>query len=291
MLNKLETYQIPPLTDPKRLSDALIDAFSMIPTRKGIKKAIKKGLVQINGGMGQTGDLVYGGEIIDLYEDPIDQSKSIVKLDVAVLYEDEYLAVVNKPAGISISGNQKWTLENALPIHITKSNHADSLNRPQPIHRLDYPTTGALLVGKTIGAVTALNALFRSRKINKMYYAITIGQMAPDAIINLDIEEHTAETRFELQSTAPSVRFGSLNLVKLWPHTGRRHQLRIHMASIGHPILGDQKYGKEGMILMGKGLYLHAFSLQFIHPLTDKEIHISAPIPKKFIKIFPDIKA
>ena len=291
MLNKLETYQIPHLTAPKRLSDALIDAFSAIPTRKGIKKAIKKGLVQINGGIGHTGDLVYGGEIIDLYEEFIYPLKPIIELDVAVLYEDEYLAVVNKPAGISISGYQKWNLENALPAHITKSSLSDSLNRPQPIHRLDYPTTGALLVGKTIAAVTALNALFRSRKINKMYYAITIGQMASDGIIHLDIEEHTAETRFELQSTAPSVRFGTLNLVKLWPRTGRRHQLRIHMASIGNPILGDQRYGKEGMILMGKGLYLHAYSLEFIHPLNDKEIHIAAPIPKKFIKIFPDVKA
>ena len=83
-----------------------------------------------------------------------------------------------------------------------------------------------------------------------------------------------------------SERFGKLNLVELNPHTGRRHQLRIHLASIGNPILGDKTYGTEPFILNGKGLYLHAYSLQFTHPFTYENIHIKDAFPERFQKLF-----
>ncbi len=92
---------------------------------------------------------------------------------------------------------------------------------------------------------------------------------------------------YEVEQTIVSDRFEFLNLVKLQPKTGRRHQLRKHLASIGNPILGDADYGKEGLIHKGKGLYLHAYSLQFVHPVTQANVEVKSKLPKKFFKLFP----
>lgn len=204
-----------------------------------------------------------------------------------VLFEDEHLAVVFKPAGILISGNSFKTIANALPQNIGRSLLPDAA-RPQPVHRLDYPTTGALLVGKTSRSIRALNKLFREKQIQKTYYAVTIGQMEAHGEITSAIDGKPSHTDYQIRGSVPSKRFGQLNLVELNPRTGRRHQLRKHLAGIGNPILGDQEYGSEPLILTGKGLYLHAYSLRFIHPFTGEEVCFEAGLPQRFEKLFPD---
>jgi 23S rRNA pseudouridine1911/1915/1917 synthase len=203
------------------------------------------------------------------------------------LFEDEYLAVINKPAGIEVSGNKKWTLENALSFNLEPSSESDTLKFPKPVHRLDYPTSGALLIGKTATAVIALNKLFEERKVQKVYHAVTIGKMEKFGTIETPIDGRPSKSTFTVLQTLDSERFTHLNLVKLKPHTGRRHQLRKHLSEMGNPILGDRDYGKNGLILSGKGLYLHASSLQFLHPITQEELFIEAALPKKFRKLFP----
>ena len=94
---------------------------------------------------------------------------------------------------------------------------------------------------------------------------------------------------FKVRASVTSERFSFLNLVALSPHTGRRHQLRKHLLSIGHPILGDATYYLDGLQLKGRGMYLHASKLQFIHPITHEEMNISSSLPKKFIKLFPEM--
>ena len=241
----------------------------------------------LNGERAYTADHVEGGELIELFKDPT-MGKPLIELNIAGLFEDDHLAVVYKPAGLLVSGNKRWTLENALSQNLKNSNQPDCLTRPEPIHRLDYPTSGALLIGKTGTTVTALNKLFESRNIQKTYIAITQGRMDRKGVIESPIDDKPARTSFEVLQTEPSPKYEALNLVKLLPTTGRRHQLRKHMASLGHPILGDREYGTEGLILKGKGLYLHALQLEFIHPITKRGISTEAPLPKKFLKIFPN---
>lgn len=201
------------------------------------------------------------------------------------MYEDDYVAVILKPAGILVSGNSFKTIANALAQNIQRSNLLDA-TKPQPVHRLDYATTGILLVGKTISSIRAFNSMFEDKKIGKTYYAVTIGDMKDQGNISSDIDAKKSQSNYMLLKSVSSKRFGKLNLVKLTPQTGRRHQLRKHLSSIGNPILGDATYGIENLILKGKGLYLHAYSLNFKHPFTNEIIYIKDELPQKFTKIF-----
>jgi 23S rRNA pseudouridine1911/1915/1917 synthase len=285
-LLKIETHVAPSLDGKTRLQDYAVGIFRTIISRKGIKKAIKNGLVSINSERGYTGDWIMGGEVIELYRDP-NLIKPSIDLFLEVLYEDDYLAIVSKPAGILVSGNKKFTLENALSSNLTKSEQPDALQFPEPIHRLDYPTTGALLIGKTTGIVMALNKLFEDRAISKIYNAVVIGTINDFGIISAAVDGKPSRTEYRKIATIPSAKHEFLNLLELIPHTGRRHQLRKHLAGIGNPIFGDVLYNKERGIVKGKGLYLHAFSLKFDHPVTKEKISIRAPLPKKFHRLFP----
>ncbi|WP_008638883.1 RluA family pseudouridine synthase [Bizionia argentinensis] len=213
--------------------------------------------------------------------------KLIFHLDV--LFEDEYLAAIHKPAGILVSGNNFKTIANALFQNLKRSNLPDA-TIPKPVHRLDFATTGILLVGKTESSIRALNKLFENREIKKTYYAISIGDMEVNGKITSEIDGKESQSNYTVCESVASPRFGKLNLLKLEPETGRRHQLRKHLSHIGNPILGDKDYGIDNLILNGKGLYLHAYSLKFIHPFTNEETYLIDPFPTRFKKIFTQIK-
>ena len=286
-LKKVETYSVPLMDRRIRLSDIAAGTFKTILSRKGFKSAIKAGLVTLNGKIALTADYISGGEIIELFQNPLQNNKPAIELTLEVILEDDYLAIVYKPAGIVVSGNRKYTLENALEHNLAKSTQNDALVRPEPVHRLDYPTSGLLIIGKTSGALIALNKMFEAKSIQKTYHAVTIGAMADDGIIEEPIENKNAKTSFQVLKRIESRKYRSLNLVQLTPFTGRKHQLRIHLASIETPILGDSTYGKEGLIGSGNGLYLHASGLTFIHPITFKQISKNIPLTKKILKLFP----
>jgi 23S rRNA pseudouridine1911/1915/1917 synthase len=285
--NPIEKYVVPKHTEGKRLSDLLAGTFKTIPSRKGFKKAIKNGYIHLNGSLGYTGDYVSDGDLIEIYQETSAKKKPAIELELQVLYEDDYLAVVYKLAGIVVSGNKKFTLENSLSFNLEKSSQDDALLRPEPIHRLDYPTSGCLLIGKTSEALLALNAMFESKTIQKTYHAVTVGSISEAGEITTPIESKASETHYKRLAQVPSKKYGFLNLLELNPKTGRKHQLRRHLSSIGSPIFGDKTYGNIGR---GSGLYLHATSLFFVHPITSEAIHITTKLPKKFIKLFPKHK-
>ncbi len=193
--------------------------------------------------------------------------------------------MIHKPAGILVSGNRFKTIANALAQNIKRSQLNDAV-RPQPVHRLDYATTGILLVGKTSRSIRALNKLFEAKTIEKTYYAITIGDMNTGGKITSDIDGKPSQSNYKVLESVASKRFGKLNLVHLKPETGRRHQLRKHLSLIHNPILGDKDYGIADLILKGKGLYLHAYALRFIHPFTNEPIYLKDAFPERFEKIF-----
>ncbi len=253
-----------------------------------MKKAIDKGLVTVNGEISSTGKFLTGGEIITLSSEENITQKPNVKLDVEVCFENDHLAVINKPPGMLVSGNKKKTIANALAYNLTKNIASDALSRPKPVHRLDFPTSGLLLIAKTHAAVIALNKLFEERNIQKTYHAITYGKMPSSGTIATEVDKKNAFTEYNVLQTVSSEKFSCLNLVELYLKTGRKHQLRVHLASIGTPILGDKDYVKKGFLLKGKGLYLHASTLEFVDPITNKPISVTKELPKKFRKIFPE---
>ncbi len=277
----LERHIVPEQTNRQRLSDYLIEKFVTIPTRKGIKKAIKKGCVAVNGTIQDTSWWVESGQIIELLE--LEQApKPVFPLDISVVFEDEYLAIVNKPAGILVSGNQFKTVENALPNTLTRSKMPDALSNFRAVHRLDAATSGLLLVAKTRSARVALGKLFEQRTIRKAYQAIVIGKTPDDGSIEIPIQEKPSHSDFKTVQQVRSLRNEWLSLVELYPKTGRTHQLRIHLSSIGFPILGDKLYGNEGEILKNKGLFLCATKLEFEHPITKMALNFGIEPPNKF---------
>ncbi|MFS4469185.1 pseudouridine synthase [Maribacter sp. 2210JD10-5] len=272
-------------TTPIRLQEYGVGIFKMIPTKSALKKAIKTDLIWVDGNKAKTGTFITGGERIELLENIKPETYKRLNFSLEVVYEDDYLAVINKPAGILVSGNKFETVANALAQNLKKSTQLDAV-QPQPVHRLDYPTTGLLLVGKTSGAILALNKLFEQKEVVKTYFAVTIGETKPKGTIKTPINAKEALSEYEVLQTLNSERFKCLNLVKLSPKTGRRHQLRKHLSGVGNPILGDAEYGLPHLILKGKGLYLHAQSLEFIHPFAKNRIVVESKLPKKFGKLF-----
>ncbi|GAA4823919.1 RluA family pseudouridine synthase [Algivirga pacifica] len=264
------------------LKKYLSTAFPMLPSsNQGIKKVIAQKRILLDGEIAQWDTPLQEGQIITLLEDASATPK-VFQLSLEIIYEDEHMAIVYKPAGIPVSGNQFKTIVNALPYSLTPSKETDALRTFRPVHRLDAPTTGLLMVAKNSRAMIALGQQLEEKKIQKIYQAVVIGTPPAEGELHTPMEEKNAHSRFETLRTVPSIRNGSLSLVKLWPYTGRTHQLRIHMASIGHPIVGDKQYGASPNMLTHKGLFLSAVALELPHPITGELMNISVEAPAKF---------
>ena len=277
----LQSHIVPPNTPQERLSEYARKIFLNIPSRKGIKKAILRNEILLNGKPVETGRWVQPGNQIDWVDLELKTPK-ILPLKLDVVFEDEYLAIINKPAGIIVSGNQFRTIENALLHNISKSVENDGLRKPRAVHRLDSPTSGLLLVAKTALAHLKLSQQFEAKTIFKKYQAIVIGDIEEQGVLEKSIDGKTALTRFNKIKTVPSLKNKWLSLVDLFPQTGRTHQLRIHLSDFGFPILGDAMYGKEGLILKHKGLFLCAVELVFSHPKTGERVEVKINAPQKY---------
>ncbi|MEE9368601.1 MAG: RluA family pseudouridine synthase [Pontiella sp.] len=276
-----DTHLVPENIKAVRLSDYVRIAFPAIPSRKGASKAIKRGELWVNGTPAESGTWIEVGQKLD-WMDLQQRAPKKYHLKLDVVFEDDYLAVINKPPGIEVSGNKFKTVENALSGSLSPSKQPDALPWPRPVHRLDYSTSGLLLVAKTSRALIDLGRAFEDRKIHKQYRTVVSGKLLSSGTITDPINGLPAQSEYEAVETVPSLRSGFLTELRLSPITGRTHQLRIHMASIGHPIVGDQKYGKEGNVLKGKGLFLAAVELSFPHPVILEKITVAIDTPAKF---------
>lgn len=285
MLKKIETHTATSQSEPIRLQEYGVGIFPTLPSKSALKKALKKQLILVDGHIASTATYIHGNEMITLHQPPKTSLSKKLILKLEVVYEDDHLAIINKPPGILVSGNTFKTVDNALTHNLKPSRQSDAV-RPRPIHRLDYPTTGLLIIGKTSSSILALNRLFENKNIEKKYFAVSIGKMAKEGKITFSVDEKEAISNFEVVNTVNSERFKYLNLVQLSPKTGRRHQLRKHLFELGNPILGDATYYKEGLLLKGKGLYLHASYLKFMHPNRNEIVRFEQELPLRFQKIF-----
>jgi len=273
------------LKSPVRLQEYGVGIFNAALSKSALKKALKKNYITVNEVIATTATLINGGEIISLSIPDEPTSRRIFKLNLKVLFEDEHLAIIHKPAGVLVSGNNFKTIANALSQNIGISSLPDAV-KPQAVHRLDFATTGLLLIGKTRSSIRALNKMFENKEVQKIYYAVTIGNIESEGIIDRLIDGKESKSIYTLCESVSSEKYGKLNLVKLAPLTGRRHQLRKHLSNIGSPILGDKDYGIGDLILKGKGMYLHAYSLMFVHPFTNNKMCLIDELPLRFNKIF-----
>ena len=278
----LHSHIVPDYVSNVRISDYAVGIFPQIPSRKGLKKAIKRGAIFLDDQQAYSGDWVNSGQKISLVA--LDKKPpKIYEFHLPVIYEDEQLAIIHKPAGIVVSGNQFHTIQNALLYNLTLSNAVDGLALPRPVHRLDHATSGLLLIAKTASAHIHLSQQFAAKTIQKRYQAIVIGQLLlPKGRIEEQIEGKVALTDYEVLQSVRSLKTDYLSLLNLFPLTGRTHQLRIHLANLGHPILGDKLYHENAPLLKGKGLFLCAVDITFLHPTSGQLLNFKIAPPNKF---------
>ena len=268
----------------KRLQEGAIGQFTNLTSRKSVKKAIKNGLIFVNGAKGETGTWVSIGDILAVKE----MTKKILEIQsessskINILYEDNWCACVLKRAGIVTKGTHKHTLESLVSNRLIKSTLDDSFETPLAVHRLDKATHGPVLFAKTTGAASGLGDAFEKREISKEYMALIEGTpFMTRATIRVEINGKEAHSEIEIIGSTTWPVFGTATLVKVYPKTGRTHQIRRHLACIGHPIIGDQLYSGDKKYT-GQGLFLACTKLSFPHPMTKVNIEIAVDLPRKF---------
>lgn len=277
----LETHIVPALEEKIRLQEYAASVFKSIPTRSGIKKAIKRQEILIDGKVGKTSDWIEEHQKIELVQQET-SAKKIFHLKLEVVFEDNFLAVVHKPAGYPCSGNYFRTIENALPFNLQASEEIDALPFPLPVHRLDNPTSGLLVIAKTRAAQIKLNRSFESKEIIKTYLALVEGETLHNFVYENAIDGKEALTKGKrLKLFRKRDRFFSL--LELKPETGRTHQIRKHLSQNGFPIVGDKEYGTGEVFFQKKGLYLTAIGLNFEHPISFEIVELRLEFPKKFV--------
>lgn len=269
-------------------------------SRTYFQKLIEQHLVLVNGQIIKKRVLVEEGDEIEI-EFALTEELSIEPedLNLPILYEDHDLLAINKPANCVVHpacGHPRHTVVNFLAHHLSLKKQESV--RPGIVHRLDKDTTGILLCAKTLQSHEKLVELFSSRKIEKQYLAVCYQKPTQNELTTF-ISRHPknrqkmavsdkgklAETRIELLNSMPP-----LFPVRLFPKTGRTHQLRVHLSYIQAPILGDSLYGnlQANDKFHAKRQLLHAYSLTFFHPFTQKVLTLQAPIPEDMQKYFPN---
>jgi len=261
--------------------------------RADVQRAIAAGTVRVDGAPRPKSFRLHGGERLTIEIEP-DAPLIAEGPPVPIRYEDDQLAVVAKPAGLvthPTAVRRSGTLVNRLLGMGVPLAPAGGALRPGIVHRLDAGTSGLLVVAKTDEAYTALRRLFHDHTVERGYVALVRGSVGNDAFavdaplgrraskIVVDATEgRQAETRFEVRE-----RFDGATLLGAVPRTGRTHQIRVHLAAIGHPILGDRAYGGGGDDARSLGLdrpFLHAGHLSFAHPITHRTVTLDEGLPE-----------
>ena len=318
-----QIIDIPPEAKGVRMDKYLSDVTPL--TRSAVVRMLEDGHIwlespQGDGWRGVTAGknlkLKAGQRVVVTYPQPEDSQTLPEDIPLDIVYEDSHILVVNKPVGMVVHpapGNPTGTLVNALLYHCGDSlSGVGGVRRPGIVHRIDKDTSGLLVVAKHDAAHVALSAQLKTHTVSRIYHALCVGNIKEDTgTVNLCIGRcptdrkkmatypptaahlqgvREAVTHFEVLERYPlGVRYGqSFSYIKCRLETGRTHQIRVHMASMGHPLLGDGVYGGDGT-RFGKtvshllcGQSLHAKELSLIHPATGQLMHFTCDLPTYF---------
>lgn len=292
-----------------RLDQALATALPEL-SRVQIQRLIKAGQISVAGSNKvKASQKLAGGERVTILLPAVQASDLVAEaIPLDILFEDEDLLVVNKPAGMVVhpaAGHESGTLVNAVLAHCPDLKGVGGERRPGIVHRLDKETSGLIIVAKHDQALRFLQDQFRERTIRKTYLALVEGQPEPaeariDAPIGRDPKARKrmavirggSATAREAQTTYKVERYYEEHaLVRCYPHTGRTHQIRVHMAWIGHPLVGDKVYGRRRPTLPLKRHFLHAAALQFMLPVNGNTVQLAAPLPPELQTVIDKLEA
>ena len=286
--------------------DACIARLAPELTRSAAQRLCEEGLVLRNGRAAKKNERVQPGDMLDITlpaPQPIAARAEDIPLDV--VYEDADVIVINKPKGLVVhpaAGHWEGTLVNALLHHCQNSlSGVGGAMRPGIVHRIDKDTSGLLIVAKNDAAHTALSAQLKDHTLARTYVCIVCGGLREDSgTVNAPIARDKRDRKKmavcpdgKLAVTHWRVleRFAGYTLVECRLETGRTHQIRVHMAAIGHPILGDVVYGHKKPELGQSSQCLHARELTFMHPATGQPVTVQCPLPAGFERVLTVLRA
>jgi len=275
-------------------------------SRSQIQRYIREGYVLLNAAPAKGGTKVKEGDLItERIPAPTASEVLPEEIPIPLLYEDKDIVVVNKPAGMVVhpAGRvRSGTVVNALLFHVQDLQGVGGVLRPGIVHRLDKGTSGVMVVAKNDRAHEALVNQFKEREVKKIYLALVYGKVeGAEGAITAPMGRHpTDRKRFSVRTRQPKEaltqwlvqeRFEGITFVQVAPKTGRTHQIRVHMSSINHPLVGDPLYAKKRRLAqiedprlrarieaLGRQA-LHAFLIAFRHPATGKTVEFTAPLP------------
>jgi 23S rRNA pseudouridine1911/1915/1917 synthase len=259
-------------------------------SRSRIQSWIKEGRVQVNGAAAKASLQLRGGEQVEVSPADLPPLKATPEdLPVEILYEDAAVIAVNKPAGLTVhagAGQHDGTLVNRLVHHFQGLSQVGGDERPGIVHRLDKDTSGVLLVARTDAAHRALAAQFAARTVQKTYLALVNGRVnadsgrivkpiARDPVRRTRMTARLATGREAITEYRVRQRWEKFTLLEVRIKTGRTHQIRVHLASLGHPVAGDRLYGAPA----AQRLFLHAWRIGFTSPATGQTVTVEAALP------------
>lgn len=295
-------FDIDTACEKKRLDVFLTEAQGDV-SRNFVQKLIEDGQVRVNQQTVKANYKVKHGDLVEMNipePAPLELTAEDIPLDIH--YEDEHMIVIDKPAGLVVHpapGHPGGTLVNALLFHCKDLTGIGGVERPGIVHRLDKDTSGLIVVAKSDHSLVSLQRQFQERTIKKVYLALTQGRLDPPrGTVRSPIGRHpkdrkkmaTGEEGREAETVFEVIRhFEGYDLVKLFPKTGRTHQIRVHLASLGHPVLSDPLYGgrsrRKTPALERQAL--HAHQLTLAHPVSRKSMEFNSPLPPDMARLIP----
>jgi len=302
---------LPQCPGGQRLDQALAAALPQY-SRSRLASWIREGAVALDGRPARPRDPVYGGESVLVRATPqADERVLPERIELVVRHRDRHLFVIDKPAGLVVhpgAGNRAHTLQNGL---LALDPGLATVPRAGIVHRIDKDTSGLLVVARTLESHTALVEMLREHAIEREYLALCVGALTGGGTIDKPIGRHrTDRLRMAVRADGrPAIthyrlveRFPFHSLLKVILETGRTHQIRVHLAHVGHPLVGDPLYGGRRQLTAGTSASqraaltafgrqaLHAAKLSFMHPVTGRPIEVEAPLPEDFAALLATLR-
>jgi len=284
----------------QRLDRFLSDKIKEL-SRAQIQRLVDIGDIQVNKQSAKSSQRLKDGDRVEIeYEIPEPRKLYAEDIILRILSEDDQIIIIDKSPGMVVhpgAGIRQGTLANALLHHYPELKDVGPEERPGIVHRLDKETSGVMVVARTYKAYHHLQHQFKVKEVKKLYVGLIWGKMPqkkgkitwsigrhPKHGVRISVKTkkpRSAETQFTVLK-----EFKDYNLLEIQPITGRTHQIRVHLAAAGHPIVGDRRYGRRGIKVDCPRLFLHAHQLGFLHPETSERVEFTSPLPedlKKFL--------